>query len=480
MQPQGGGVAVKKKSELSLQIQTQGDRELLGPDFVNIEKNLSSLGFFTPSNKSTTGPKSKTINLTTNIDGKRVRITVTINPSVESGLPTIADQDKYFAFQKILYERRQEGEEIKNPVGFTSAELLRLMDRRVKTGKNYESIEEWLERMTSTTIKSKGSVYHAGKRAWLTDIFHVFERSIAVGKMLDDRTTADRNYVWLSEWQLANINNNYVLPVDFEAYKKLKNHISKALVPILQVWLYASQDEGVFEKRYDELCEYLNVRKYQHLSKIKEKLSPALDELVRYGYISAWEVQRTADGRGFKLVLRHGEKFYADRLKRLADRPPKGAPEFPALPGGAGTQPETLSPEQERLYHELVEKFRVAPAKAKELVTEKFAAAKVQLACYDLRKITPESPAGWIVTAIEKHHANPSDFAPPQSYHKPGGKAARGGQLEGRRAAILACPVCRDTEGWRYVTGKDGRLYVVECTHDPGLTGRSNEGGNNR
>ena len=52
---------------------------------------------------------------------------------------------------------------------------------------------------------------------------------------MPDGTTADRNYVWLSEWQLENINHNFLLPIDFEAYKQLRNHIAKALVPLLQI-----------------------------------------------------------------------------------------------------------------------------------------------------------------------------------------------------------------------------------------------------
>jgi len=40
---------------------------------------------------------------------------------------------------------------------------------------------------------------------------------------------ADRNDVWLSAWQLENINGNYLLPVDLETYRKLSNSIAKAL-----------------------------------------------------------------------------------------------------------------------------------------------------------------------------------------------------------------------------------------------------------
>ena len=99
---------------------------------------------------------------------------------------------------------------------------------------------------------------------------------------MPDGTTANRNYIWLSDWQLENINHNYLLPVDLETYRQLQNHIA---VPLLQVWLYATVHAGIFEKRYHDLCQILNITKYKHPSKIKEKLGAhSLAEIVRYAY----------------------------------------------------------------------------------------------------------------------------------------------------------------------------------------------------
>ena len=302
------------------QLEPQEDEGFMTSDFIKVEKNLTSLGFFTPSTHKIRTPQAKEVSFTRTQDGKREKVSVTIAPSVLSSLPTTADQDKYLAFQKIITDRRKEGEAIRNPISFTSAELLRLMDRKVNAGKNYDDIEAWLDRMTSTTVLSKSAVYFAGRKNWATDRFHVFERAVSFGHELPDKTVADKNYVWLSEWQLENINNNYVLPIDYETYKQLKNYIAKALVPILQVWLYTSREEGTFEKRYSELCQYLNVREYEHLSKIKEKLSPALNELVTHGYIASWQIEKASDGESYKVVLRHGRKFFADGRRRLEQK----------------------------------------------------------------------------------------------------------------------------------------------------------------
>ena len=257
------------------------------------------------------------------MDGRDIEAKVTIAPAAIYGLPVTADQDKYLALQKIITDQYQQTGEVKNPIGFTSAELLRLLGKRVGTGKNYGEISVWLKRMTLTDIISQGVVYFAGQKAWAVDTFHVFEKAVSVGQEMPGGGTADKNYVWLSEWQLENINNNHLVQIDYETYKKLKNRIAKALVPLLHVWIYAARDEGYFEKRYDELCQRLCIREYDHISKITEKLGPALNELKAHSYITAWEIERAGSNDSYKIIFYFGERVYQDHRRRLAQKPPQ-------------------------------------------------------------------------------------------------------------------------------------------------------------
>ena len=304
-------------------VLTLGFEELrTEPEFVNAEKNLTALGFFTPSSRGIRDSKSKVIQSARIVDGKKIQTSVTIVPAALYGLPVTADQDKYLALQKIIHDRRRDSEPIVNPIGFTTAELLRVLDRQVRAGKNYDEVTEWMKRMTATTIVSEGTVFLAGRKAWASDTFHVFERSVSFGKELPDGVTADRNYVWLSDWQLENINNNHLLPIDFDTYKQLKNHIAKALVPLLQIWLYATEAQGVFEKRYDDLCQHLNIQHYAYASHIRQTLGPALDELTAHGYLASWRLEEVAGERGYKLIVEHGPKYYQDRQLRGAKNLP--------------------------------------------------------------------------------------------------------------------------------------------------------------
>jgi len=286
-------------------------------DFVKVEKNLNTLGFFSPAkSRAKVRPTEKVIHFRKEVHtGKTVEAQATILPSAKYGLPTTADLDKYLAFQKLVGEIRLRDGQVSNPVGFTSTQMLSVLGIK-DAGNNYQDIHDWLQRMTLTGINSKGVVYFSRRKAWVSDTFHVFDRVIALGAQMPDGSVADRNYVWLSDWQLENVNSNYVLPIDFDTYRQLRNHIAKVLVPLLQLWLYASRSEGRFEKKYGDLCEILNITRHQPLSLIRRQLEPSLAELQRHEYLAEFRIESTADGRDYKLVATHGAKFYRDQRIR--------------------------------------------------------------------------------------------------------------------------------------------------------------------
>ncbi|MBL8216575.1 MAG: replication initiator protein A [Bryobacterales bacterium] len=274
------------------------------PDWVKIEKNLAALGFFTPSSKRIKGAAHKTVVFGRRSDGHPGEASTEILPDASFGLPITADQDKYLALQKIIADTRRQQGALRNPIGFTSAELLRLLGRRVTAGKNYDDIAQWLQRMTKTRIHSEGTVYLAGRRSWLQGEVRVFERAVSFGTPLPDGRPADRNYVWLSAWQLENIQHNHLMAVDLAAYRSLRNHIAKTLVPLLQTWLAATHDEGVLIKSYAQLCQTLHITRYQQPSKILEKLAPSLDELQAARYFSSWSLDKGSPSDP-RLVIYH-------------------------------------------------------------------------------------------------------------------------------------------------------------------------------
>src|SRR4051794_39185374 len=128
-------------------------------EVVRVEKNLTSMGFFTPSHKRLENITEKRVSIMVREDGgRRIEASATIVPAAKFGLPITADQDKYYAFQKLLENRRDREGKISNPVAFSTHEMLKTLGMS-RAGKNYDDIREWLSRMTFTGIESEGVIY---------------------------------------------------------------------------------------------------------------------------------------------------------------------------------------------------------------------------------------------------------------------------------------------------------------------------------
>lgn len=278
------------------------------PDPVRIEKNLNSLGFFAATYKRNGQKPVRHIECgTREIEGKRTTQKARIAGDAELGLPAGADRDKYYAFMKIVEDRRKLTGQIENPVKFTSYELLLYLGLK-PCGKLYNDIDEWLTRMVSTTITSEWAVYLRGSRKFVRDTFHVFDRSVRVGQEMADGQVADSNYVWLSAWQLENINTNFLLPLDLQEYLSLKNDLAKALLFHLNIWFYASRGAPV-EKRYDRLCELLGIKMRTAISLIRQAFDPGMSELIGLGHLNSWDVVPVEGFKTeYKIVLRAGHR----------------------------------------------------------------------------------------------------------------------------------------------------------------------------
>jgi hypothetical protein len=274
-------------------------------DLVRVEKSLHSLGFFASTARRET---SRTVvQIFRRPDGQKIQAKAVIEGVPSLGLPTTADRDKYMAFMKIALDQREFQGQLTNPIRFTGADMIKMLRLR-KGGFHYDEINDWCKRLVATTIMSEACIFLADRKHYATDIFHVFDRVVLIGEELHDGSRSEFYQVYLSEWQLTNLNQGYLLPLDFNAYLRLKRDISKALFGHLSVWFYASRGQSI-EKRYPDLCQLLNIRTYPHLSKARSVLEPSLEELTDIGYLSNWDLVRTARGTDFKLTLSPGKRL---------------------------------------------------------------------------------------------------------------------------------------------------------------------------
>ncbi len=364
-------------------------------DLVRIEKSLQSLGFFASSTNRQT---SRTIvQVFRRPDGHRVQAKAVIEGIPSLGLPSTADRDKYMAFMKIVMDQREFQGRVANPIRFTGADMIRLLRLR-KGGSHYDEINDWCKRMVATTIMSESSVFLADRRQYASDTFHVFDRVILVGDELADGRKAESYQVYLSEWQLTNLNCGYLLPLDFNAYVQLRRDISKALFGHLSVWFYASRGRTV-EKKYNDLCQLLNIRAYPHVSKARSVLEPSLEELVAIEYVGGWDLARSSGNDDLKLTVSPGRRLLA----------------LPSFSGLAETKESATLPDWVAALVECGVSEKKARQLALDTPDDQPVQDQIEYAEYLIRqdqrgrgKIM--NPAGFIVWAVENNLRLPPTF----------------------------------------------------------------------
>ncbi len=277
-------------------------------DLIRFEKNLLQIGFFGAHDTRHTSQSTRRIEQIVNRDGQKIKVAAEFRASQQFGLPSTSDRDKYIGFMRIAMQQRAKHGQLSNPIRFTGYRLLKELGLTF-SGENYEDINRWGQRMADTTITSEQVIYLAARKKYANKTVHVFRSFTRAGASnLDDTGKTESYEVVLEDWLLENLNQSYVVPEDFNAYRKLKRPTAKGIFGYLHLWFHASHGKPI-EKNYGDLCVLLNIPAYRHTSKIKETMGRSLDELVSVGYLSEWDIRAMLTKDGYKLVLVAGEEL---------------------------------------------------------------------------------------------------------------------------------------------------------------------------
>lgn len=291
-------------------------------DLIRFEKNLLQIGFFgAHERRGKSLASSRRIEQWVNREGKKIKVSAEFRSSDVLGLPSTSDRDKYMGFMKLLMETKLRTGVITNPVRFSGYSLLKVLGQ-CDSGENYEALNSWGMRMADTTITSEQVIYSSVRKRYINKTIHVFRSFTRLGSSnLDNSDKTDTFEVELEDWLLENLNESFVVPEDFNMYRKLVRPTAKGIFVYLYLWFFASQGKEV-EKDYAELCALLNVRSYDHVSKIRETMGRSLNDLVEIGYLKSWDIKPMSSKSGYKLVLAPGhamkEVLVLTQRKQLA------------------------------------------------------------------------------------------------------------------------------------------------------------------
>jgi hypothetical protein len=370
-------------------IEQSEEAHLLEYDFVRSEVNLLLFPFFALSSQGRAKRMETEFRAVAERDGQRAEIVWNVSANPRYGYPGLFERQVHRAVEQILSELLKANGRVENPITLGSfyglcirMGLIVPSQERKYGGREYKAIRRALERITTTAIRTENSFYHKGEKQWVSEIFHLYDAVVLQGRRLRDGTIADTNYLYLSDLYLQSLNALYIKPLDFRYLQSLRSHIASRLYEILGVKFYGvrnfRQAEICF--RYATLSQLLPVEPSQHLSRAKQQLAAAHDELVETGFLEAYE-WREARTDGHWLICYRPGKRARDEIRRAQleqqrdeSRQESQQESLPGLDERLETDPvaqltaaEIISEEDEALIDRLVE-WRVSESTAIELV----------------------------------------------------------------------------------------------------------------
>jgi hypothetical protein len=300
-----------------LAMQLVGQEEII---FSRSEKNLEFFGFF-GAHDPRMKPTRRVIPLGT-ADAAHRPSSVTLEAPERLGLPSTADLKVWNAFSDFFFDLRAQCGCVENPIRFTGPQIVAKLGR-TKSGGLYDFINEWGQRMASTTITSSGVFYHKGSKKFIDTTDHVFRKFT---RIQPDAGAGQHNVMFevvLEDLILDNLNDMFVVRKDPNALKKLDRPMAIALFSLLHVWFYASKGDPI-EVSYSNMCKRLGVVEYLYPTKIKSTMGRALDELASIDYLHDWKLLKNVTQTAYKFRLIPGKELLRilklTQKKLLSDR----------------------------------------------------------------------------------------------------------------------------------------------------------------
>jgi hypothetical protein len=287
-------------------------RLALVPEYVPAEVSLENLGFFTPSSKRIKNiyVKEKMLGDKIGPDGVKRTIKAKISANHELGLPITSDLDYYRAFLKICYEAADPQGRLYMPIAAPTAKIIRYAGKS-GSAREKKEVRAWLTRMAFTGFE--GGVYRAKTKVYEDGfVGTVFSQVVLHGKKMKNGEIAETNYVWLAPWFLANYFHHHLRPIDLTFHQRLRKPIAKALYPLLETGWYASVGKP-YSKSYRDLCGEFLLTPYTALTRIKQQLDPAHQELVKERFLAKWDYRESADKTDYIIIYYPGKKFFEDQ-----------------------------------------------------------------------------------------------------------------------------------------------------------------------
>jgi plasmid replication initiation protein len=334
-----------------------------------------------------------------------------IKGSEADGLPTASDADVIVA---LIYLTKLRNNFTDPTVNFSRYELLKLLNWS-NEGKNYRRLNVSFDRWHGVALHFEKCWWDNKTNRYVDAKIHIIESVI----IADKTESAHHKNTGLLQLPLSSFTWNKkffescqadnLKRLDLHTYFSLKHPSSKRLFRFLDKRFY-NRGDITFDLNEIALERVGLSRNYSDAGKLKEKLQPAIDELVEIGFL--YPLKR--DERYVKTGLGRWTVRFSKHAPSEEQLPPQTLADTPVLlPMNEAS--ELKSPTAPTALPKLVE-LGVTKTKAENLVT-RFAAESIESKIDVLEwllskkdKRVEKSPAGYLVKSIEDDYAVPKGF----------------------------------------------------------------------
>ena len=278
---------------------------LTSASVVRQEANLLRFPFFALGRKGLRNHKGLLIRGQSKLDGQSYDFEYRITCNCSDLYPGQLARKVHMGLLRLMQSKQ--AFPIVNPIEFTWRELMDTIGIQ-PGGRTVEQLKLAIRSIEGTRIRSKfalknaeGTHMKSRERGYGLYREYVFCDEL----MPDNETVANKNFIWLAEWYLQNINSLYCSPIDHGLWQQLdeKSPIASRLYEFF-TFNFAG-DWQTLTIDYDKLARFLPVVAKQHLSQIEQQFDLALALTIEAGVLAEASWQRGKHGQP-QLTVRRG------------------------------------------------------------------------------------------------------------------------------------------------------------------------------
>lgn len=211
-------------------------------------------------------------------DGSELQQRLEVSAPGKYRLPGRFDYDVYSAVLELLEIRG--GMPDDGTLRFSVHELIIILGVE-PSGRTYEDVKRSLRRMAATVLESDNAFWSKGQQRHISDTFNLW--NIRFDAITDKNGSGSRHEIEFGKLFRRSFEEQYLRGLDIDFFWELDSPVAKRLYRLVDL-----KRDGAASWPTDlfDLQKRIPIGPYGYVSKIKEKLSAAHEELIERGFLS--------------------------------------------------------------------------------------------------------------------------------------------------------------------------------------------------